>query len=736
VSAVYRLVDFYRAQIELIWNWRRGRRQLLWRAAVSFVVAFASLAATAAILPGVDIDSPLSVAAAVIVIGVLSALVRPLLLALVAPFSLVLMLIGSLVFQVAVFLALEVLVPGVHLAELVDAVIAAATFAVINSLISWVVSLDSDDSYYSMLVRRLLKSRPDATRTRKPGLVIVQIDGLAHAVLTQQLNAGRVPVISQWIGHGQMRLAPWVALLPSQTSASQAGIMYGRNDDIPAFRWWAKEEKRLFVSNHATDAEQLEQRLAKGGPGLLGKDGASIGNLLSGGAERAYLTLATVRDPGQGLGRSRSYFSYFLSPYGFVHAIVLGIAEMGKEILQARRSRLAGIEPRMARGFPYPLLRALTNVVLRPLSTSLVIEEMLRGTSIIYVTYTDYDEIAHHSGPQRAEALDALDGVDRVLGSLIRAAEDAPRPYRFVVLSDHGQTLGATFRQRFDGTVEDVIRQLMGGADSVTTAVGQVEEWRVVNTFASELARARGAATVARRALRSRTMRRATGATRAAEVAAAVEPNAQDPDGPELVVCPSGNLALVYFPEIEGRAELETLNDRYPHMVDALANHPGIGVLMVRSSGHGPLAIGKSGVRYLSNKKVEGDDPLEPFGVHAAEALKRLDEMSNCGDLVLISMLDPDTGQVAAFEELIGSHGGLGGAQNEPMILHPSDWDLDTELLVGAPAVYDQLLRWQGKAAETAEPAEAATSDKPKSTRRGRPAWTRRGRAKTPVTSA
>lgn len=654
------------------------------------------------------------------------------LLALVAPFSLALMLIGSLVFQVAVFLALEAVVPGVHLAELVDAVIAALVFAVLNSLISWVISLDSDDSYYSMLVRRLLKSRPDATRTRKPGLVIVQIDGLAHSVLSQQLNAGRVPVISSWLGKGKMRLAPWIALLPSQTSASQAGIMFGRNDDIPAFRWWIKEEKRLFVSNHAADAEQLEQRLAKEDPGLLAEDGASIGNLLSGGAERSYLTLATVRDPAQGLGRSRSYFSYFLSPYGFVHAIVLGLAEVAKEVFQARRSRLAGIEPRMARSFPYPFLRALTNVVLRPLSTSLVIEEMLRGTSIIYVTYTDYDEIAHHSGPQRAEALDALDGVDRVLGSLIRAAEDAPRPYRFVVLSDHGQTLGATFRQRFDRTLEDVVRQLMGGADSVSTAVGQVEEWRVVNSFASELTRARGAATMARRALRSRTMRQATGATRTAEVAAAVEPNEQDPDGPELIVCPSGNLALVYFPEIEGRVELETLNEKYPDMVDALAHHPGVGVLMVRSAAHGALALGGSGVRYLDSKKVEGEDPLEPFGPYAADGLKALDAMSNCGDLVVISMLAHDSGQVAAFEELIGSHGGLGGPQNEPMILYPSDWQLEAEPLVGAPAVHDQLLRWLGHAA-AAKPADTA---KPKSPRIRRPAWTRRGRSRTPVPTA
>jgi uncharacterized membrane protein YvlD (DUF360 family) len=718
VDAIRRLIDFYRAQVELIWNWRRGRRQLLWRAAISFVVASMSLAATAAILPGLSIESPIALAAAVIAIGLLSALVRPILLALVAPISLILMLVISLLFQVVSILVLVPLVPGVHINGFGDAVFTAVVFAVISSLISWVVSLDSDDSYYSMLVRRLLTSRPDATHTKAPGLVIVQIDGLAHSVLSQQINAGRVPFISKWLNQEQMRLAPWVALLPTQTSASQAGIMFGNNDDIPAFRWWDKKEQRLFVSNHAEDAEALEQRLAKLSPGLLAKDGASIGNLTSGGAARSYMTMATMRDPMQGLGRSQSYFSYFLSPYGFIHAIVLGVAEIGKEIFQARRARLAGIEPRMSRGFPYPLLRALTNVVLRPLSTSLVIEEMLRGTSIIYVTYTDYDEIAHHSGPQRAESLDALDGVDRVLDSLVRAAEDAPRPYRFVVLSDHGQTLGATFRQRFESTLEDVIRQLMGGADSVSAAVSELDEWRVVNAFTSELTRARGAARVARRALRTKTGRRIS-----AEGRAHVGPADQTPL-PDLMVAPSGNLALVYFLDIEDRADLETLNDKYPDMIDALANHPGVGIVMVRSSRHGALAIGKSGVRHLDSKEVVGSDPLETFRPYAAEALKRLDGMSNCGDLVVISMLDTDTDQVAAFEELIGSHGGLGGPQTDPLILYPSDWELDAELLVGAPAVHDQLVTWMGM---------SVGSERPKPRRSIRTMIRRPRRTRTPV---
>src|SRR5262249_17393458 len=161
-------------------------------------------------------------------------------------------------------------------------------------------------------------------------------------------------IMSRWLNYGRMRLASWTTLLPSQTSASQAGILYGDNDEIPAFRWYDKKTKTLFVSNRAADAEQLEQRLRdKGKPGLLSDGGASIGNLVSGDAERSYLTMSTMRDPTKGLGHSRSYYGFFLSPYGFAHTVVLAIAEMAKEVFQARRAKYAGVAPiSTTRGFP------------------------------------------------------------------------------------------------------------------------------------------------------------------------------------------------------------------------------------------------------------------------------------------------------------------------------------------------------------------------------------------------
>src|SRR5207249_10872578 len=81
---------------------------------------------------------------------------------------------------------------------------------------------------------------------------------------------------------------------------------------------------------------------------------------------------------------------------------------------QARQQRVSGIEPRIDRGGPYPLLRGVTNVLLRQVTSGLIVERMLRGVPVIYADFVDYDEIAHHSGPERGESLDALDGVDRM----------------------------------------------------------------------------------------------------------------------------------------------------------------------------------------------------------------------------------------------------------------------------------------------------------------------------------
>jgi hypothetical protein len=713
MGTIRRTVRLYQTQIELLWHWRLGRTALIKRTLVALIASVIAFQVTAWLLPQLDINELGGGLVAVLFISALNLVVRPVLLGLVASRSVVALVILTLLFQTIVIWLLGPLIPAVTIGSgLLGAFIISLVFGGLTGAIGLLFGLDDDDSYWGTLVRTLASRRPDVTRTTDPGLVVIQLDGLSHDVLSHSLRAGRVPEMSRWIRSGTHKLGHWNALLPSTTPASQAGILHGNNDGIPNFRWLEKETGRILVANHPEDATVIESRVSNG-EGLLSMGGASISNIFTGDGDRAFLVMSTIKVKERGLGDSDAFAWFFVSPYNYLNMIVRYLAEMIKENVQSRRQARAGIEPRMHRGFPYPAVRAATNVALRSLGTSLIIQEMLRGTPVIYMDYTDYDEIAHHSGPERPESLDALDGVDRELKTLKKASANAPRPYRFVILADHGQSLGATFLQRYKVTLQDVVRSLMGGAASVAAATAQIEDWGQLNTFLGEVSQTKGVTgSLARTVTRNKradghvdmgpaeaqyTAAGASPASPGRETATTDAPAGKDAKTAapaDLVVVAGGNLALIYFNASKERMTLEEIAGIYPDLVEALANHPGIGVLIVRSAAHGLIAVGKDGIRFVDEERVEGEDPLAVYGEHAVAAVTRLDAIDHVGDLAVISHYDPETDEIAAFEELIGAHGGLGGAQTRPFLLYPADWQLDLAPIMGAPMVYQQLRRW------------------------------------------
>ena len=78
----------------------------------------------------------------------------------------------------------------------------------------------------------------------------------------------------------------------------------------------------------------------------------------------------------------------------------------------------------------------------------------------------------------------------------------------------------------------------------------------------------------------------------------------------------------------------------------------------------------------------------------ASQHVKRTDDFPNCADSMVNSTYWPETGEVDAFEELVGSHGGLGGSQSYPFVLVPRDWALPKEPIIGAEAMHLQVRRW------------------------------------------
>src|SRR5262245_18935506 len=686
-----RLFGFYGEQLRVLWEWRGGPVGLLKRLTITLLVAAISFAATAWLLPGLHIDRFSSAVLAVILIALFNAIIRPVVLWLAAPISLILVAVMVLLLQVISFLVVASFAPGVSVDGFLTALIGSFIYAIINTVLTALLGVDSGDSYYGLLIQRLM-IKTATGQSDKPGVVILQIDGLAHPILAARMRAGSVNTLAGWVRNGTHKLSRWEAILPSMTSASQAGILHGNNDEIPAFRWYERDRQHLMASSNPADATLIVSRISNG-EGLLSNNGASITNLMTGDATRSYLTTASIKAEGGGIGESTAFLPFFFSPSGYLRSFTLFAGEFIKELTQARRTRRSGVQPQMHRGMKYAGMRAASNVILRDVNVALIVEEMYRGTNVIYADFTDYDELAHHCGPERVESFQALDGVDRAVATLLHAAENAPRPYKFIVLSDHGQSLGATFKQRYGKSLGEYIRELMGGRATVVQTTARAEGSMFVNAFLSEITRSKGVGpSVARAALSNRTT---DGVVNLDSDEEKVEQAAMA-DESAIAVVGSGNLGLVWFTGNDYRLTVEELEELHPGLIAQVASHPGVGLLMVRSKAHGAVVFGPNGTRYLDEDRVEGDDPTTLFGPHTVMSLQREDAMTHAPDLLLLSQYNPDLGEVAAFEELIGSHGGLGGPQTEPFILHPIEWELDEEVPLGAPAVYRNIRRWLG----------------------------------------
>jgi hypothetical protein len=318
----------------------------------------------------------------------------------------------------------------------------------------------------------------------------------------------------------------------------------------------------------------------------------------------------------------------------------------------------------------------------------MALDRMYAGVPAIYMDFLGYDEIAHHAGPERPESLAELSNLDHQIGLLETAASEAPTRYDIVVLSDHGQSQGATFRQRYGRTLEQLIQELAGISDEAVQSKGTTEDWGHLNAVLTETLRAMGSV--------GRVFARVVFRRRAQDGAVEVGPDrASAPEGlSPVVVSASGNLALVNFTRWKERASLEMVQEAHPGLIESLAAHDGIGFVMVRSQENGALVKGRRGTRFLADDTVEGEDPLAVFGGHIADHLRRLDSFSNVGDLVIVSRFDPVAEEVAAFEELVGSHGGAGGQQTRPFLFFPAAWESPPGIISGAEGVYAQLKRW------------------------------------------
>ncbi len=646
-----------------VWSPERPRLRPL-RLAGAWLASALALLLSAGLVPGAEIrglDGAVVVAA---IVAALNAVLPPLIAALRLPFTVAVGFLLVLAVDAAMLLLAAEIAPNeLHVDGFGSALAVALIASAVSTAVGAVAGIDDDTAYTLRVARRVARRAGEPIAGDASGILFLEIDGLALPVLRRAIRDGTTPNMARWLAEDTHRLVEWETDLSSQTGASQAGILLGDNDDIPAFRWVDKPSGAIVTCSSPDDCRAIE-RLHASGDGLLVGGGTSRGNLLSGEADAAILTVSRMADEKRA---NPGYRAFLANGSNVTRTLVLVAWEISLELVAAARQRRRDVRPRGHRGGVYPLLRAGMCVFVRDLIVFSVLQDMFRGVPAVYATFASYDEVAHHSGLERPDTLEALRKLDQRFGMIERARRYAPRPYEIVVLSDHGQTQGATFRQRNGYGLDDLVERSLSAG-------------RVGGVDAGD--------------------ENATGVQRALDEATGRKDGTQDGESVDVrerdaVVLGSGNLGLVYLTRDAHRLTLEEIRERHPALVPALCAHPHIAFLLARSAADGAVALGPGGTHRLADGVVSGTDPLAGFSPNAARHLLRADGFPHVADLVVNSFYDPVTEEGCAFEELISFHGGMGGPQTRPFLLYPTGLPAPVGPLVGAESVHRLLRAWR-----------------------------------------
>lgn len=646
----------------------------------------------------------------VLVMGLLNAMVRPVILKVAAnmgliPFLIVALALNGLLVQIASWI-----VPGFWVDDLWTAFLVAFGMAGLNTVLTGLLSIDDDDAFYRNVVRRLAsRTVPSGDDFETPGTVIVQIDGLAEPILRRALAEGRMPTLASWLAAGTHDLTGWKCEIPSMTTSAQAGILHGSNGGVPAFYWYEKKDRRLMSSANPRDLHAVQQRISDG-HGLLHHDGVSVTNLFSGDAERTIMTVGTLVDDGGSIQADpHDFYGYLVSPYNLYRGLIGLIFEGGLEVWQCVRQWAQNRQPRIRRFGLFTLQRGAATVILRDATTWTVVASMYAGRRVIYCDYLSYDEVGHFAGPETPDAIATLYAVDRQLRQIALAAREAPRPYQLVVLSDHGQTTAPIFQSVYGYTLDDMVREAIGAGPTVRLSGGKGEAPGYLSAFLKEIAGGSG--------LRGRGARRLLRTKRGSGMLDPVAEglNKAAADDVEVVVTSSGSLAHIYFAKVKERLTLEEIASAYPGLIETLVGHEGIGLVLVRSETRGTLVMSNGGIRELGAETledgiVEGDDPLAQFEPYTARFLDDLVQFEHAGDIIVNGAYDPSTGWVIGFDDLVGAHGGVGGMQTQPFIAYPAAWTDTPPEIIGSVGVHNFLKAHTGAA--TPEAATETTGEK------------------------
>jgi type I phosphodiesterase/nucleotide pyrophosphatase len=543
---------------------------------------------------------------------------------------------------------------------------------------------------------------------------MLQIDALAYSDLRRALELGLCPTIARLTREG-FALRRWFCGLPSATPYCQAGMFHGENAGIPAFRFYDKQARKVITCNAPHGVQYIRDRIHS--PGALA-GGSSYVNLLDGDARTVAFTVATREKMSvyRRLGGTRMGLLILLHPIRIGRMVFQGAFEWLLEEWERARGELAGRVTHSEGIFPF--IRILSNVVVRELQTMAILLDVYLGVPVIYSTFMQYDELAHHFGPSSRQALVDLRRTDARISEIWRMAQLAGgRGYDLVILSDHGMTPALSYRVKYGESLGATVQRMLDGTPSsgkpAPRALASFAEDTEYADIGPEVVEAVAQLTPASFGARKGIRRFRDWFRSRYGLREIIFPEKYRVDRTnDVVVTYSSCLALVYFAATEKRLTLEQIlaDSRWSKLYERLISHPGIG-LVATVSANGVTLASRRGRGHLRDGQVEvvsGENPLEIFGTepYVLRSVESLVKQPNAGDCVLFGAYDGY--DIISFDDQVGAHGSAGGDQVYPFIISPERLGLGNEALEDARDIHRTVLARYAAANAEGAPPEAA----------------------------
>ena len=543
--------------------------------------------------------------------------------------------------------------------------------------------------YYS--ARYHLFRREKRVHDGKRGLIMLQIDALAYSDLKRAMERGYAPTISRLLQQGEFDIRRWFCGLPSATPYCQAGIFHGENAGIPAFRFYDKQARKIITCNAPHGVQYIRDRIKS--PGALA-GGSSYVNLMDGDAQTVAFTVATREKMSvyQRLGGGRMGMLILLHPIRLLRMGVQSVVEYLREEWERLRGELARRVTHSEGIFPF--IRILSNVIIRELQTMAILLDVYLGVPVIYSTFMQYDELAHHFGPSSKQALYDLKRTDARISEIWRMARIAGgRGYDMVILSDHGMTPAESYRVKFGESLGATVENMLEGG--VLASHADTSEY---SDIGAEVIEAMAVITPPAQVRTRRVLRQARDWVRSRYGLRdiIVPEKYRVSTSHDVVVTYSSCLALVYFADEDEPLRIDAIKaaPKKARLYTDLVDHPGIGLVATRAD-NGVHVEGKGGRAMVSDAKlsmIEGSNPMELYGTeeYALRAVESLVLQSNAGDIVLFGAYDGK--DIVSFDDQVGAHGSAGGDQVYPFIIAPRWLDLDNQVLEDARDIHRAVL--------------------------------------------